>query len=175
VSAQPQPHENLLTPEGYEALCGELTELTLAGRARAADELQRAREIAGDAGDNVELLEARREHERLEARIATVEELLRGARAVEDADLVRGTAGVGSEVEVEDVDSGTHDVFGLVGSPEAAPVEGRISVESPVGRALVGCRSGDVVEVDTPRGTRHLHVRRVRVPRRLPARRRRGR
>jgi hypothetical protein len=78
MSAQTQTRENLLTPEGYEALLGELTEPTLVGRARVADELQRAREMADDTNANMELLEARREHELLEARTATVEESLRG-------------------------------------------------------------------------------------------------
>lgn len=175
MSAQRQLSEVVLTRDGYEALSAELAELTLAGRARVADELQEARTISGDLGDNVELLEARREHERLELRIAAVEEMLRNARVVEQADVVPGTAGVGSEVEVDDVDSGVHDVFRLVGSPEVDPGEGRISVESPVGQALVGRRSGDVVEVVTPTGVRHLQVHRVRVPRRPRASRRRRR
>lgn len=169
MSAQPQPRETLLTREGYEALRGELDELTLGGRARVADELRQARAVAGDLGDNVELLEVRREQEQLEARIAALERLLRDARVVEEADVVPGVAGVGSEVAVEDLDSGGREVFRLVGSPEAAPVEGRISVESPVGRALLGCRSGSVIEVVAPKGVRRLRVRRVRVSRRVRA------
>jgi transcription elongation factor GreA len=174
MSAQAQPRETVLTREGYDALHAELAELTLAGRARVADELQEARMIAGDLGDNVELLEARRELERLETRIAVLEDLLRHARVIEKADTVPGVVGVGSEVEVEYVDSGTQDVFRLVGSPEAAPVEGRISVESPVGRALLACRSGDVVAVETPKGSRRLRVGGVRTPRPGPTIRRRA-
>jgi transcription elongation factor GreA len=174
VSAQPQPRETVLTRDGYEALQAELAELTLAGRPRMAEELRHARSVAGNLEDNVELLEARREQERLEARIATVEALLGSSRVLEDHDCTPGTAGVGSEVEVEDVDSGRREVFRLVGSPEAAPVEGRISVASPVGEALVGCRSGAVVDVHTPKGPRRLRVCRVR-QRRPHARGRRAR
>lgn len=166
MSVRALPRETVLTPEGYDDPQAELADLTRSGRSRVADELKRARAIAGDLENNVELLDARREQERLESRIAIVEELLLTARVVDDADFVPGTAGVGSEVEIGDVDRGTHDVFRLVGSPEAAPIDGRISVESPVGRALVGRRSGDVVEVETPKGLRHLHVLRVGLPRR---------
>lgn len=175
MSVQVHPRETVLTREGYEALRAELAELTLAGRARVADELQQARAIAGDLGDNVELLEARREQEMLESRIAMVEGLLGSARVIEDAEFMADTAGFGSEVEVDDVDSGAQDVFRLVGSPEAEPSEGLISVESPVGHALVGRSKGDVVEVETPGGIRHLRVRQVRVPRprRAPRRRKR--
>jgi transcription elongation factor GreA len=165
MSAQAQPREIVVTREGYDGLRAELAELTLGGRSRAADELQQARTIAADLGENVELLEARRELERLETRIAVLEDLLRHARVIDRTDTVPGVAGVGSEVEVEDVDSGAHDVFRLVGSPEVAPIEGRISVESPVGRALLACRSGDVVEVETPKGARRLRVGRVGTPR----------
>jgi len=171
MSAQMQLHETVLTRDGYEALHAELAELTVAGRARIADELQEARALAGDLGDNVELLEARREQERLEIRIAVLEELLGHAHVVEGTETRPGVAGVGSEVEVDDVDTGAREVFRLVGSPEAAPIDGRISVESPVGRGLVGHRSGEVVEVETPKGVRHLAIRRVRVPRRPRARR----
>ncbi|HZD87502.1 MAG TPA: transcription elongation factor GreA [Gaiellaceae bacterium] len=169
MSAQTQPRETVLTRDGYEALRAELAELTLDGRSRVADELQQARGLAGDLEDNVELLEARREQERLEGRIAVLESVLGDARVIEESEAVPGVAGVGSEVEVDDVDSGAHQVFRLVGSPEAAPVEGRISVESPVGRSLLGRRSGDLVEVETPKGGRRLRVTRVRAARRRPA------
>lgn len=175
MSAQMHPRETVLTREGYDALRAELAELTLAGRSRVVDELQQARSLGGDLGDNIELLEARREQERLEGRIAVLEALLLDVRVIETTEAVPGIAGVGSEVAVEDVDRGGREVFRLVGSPEAAPVEGRISVESPVGRALLGRRSGDVVEVETPKGVRRLEVRRVRQPRRPRAARRRRR
>jgi len=171
MTAQTQLRETLLTRDGYEALHAELAELTAAGRARIVDELQQARALAGDLGDNVELLEARREQERLEIRIAVLEDVLGHAHVIEEAETEPGVAGVGSEVEVEDVGTGAREVFRLVGSPEAAPIDGRISVESPVGQALVGRRSGEVVEVDTPSGVRHLQVRGVRVPRRPRSRR----
>ena len=164
MSAQPRPRETLLTRQGHDALLAELADLTAAGRSRIADELQQARSLAGNLGENVELLEVRREQERLEARIAVLEDLLRRARVIDESDAVPGLAGIGSEVDVEDLESGVGEVFRLVGSPEAAPVEGRISVESPVGRALVGHTSGDVVEVETPRGIRRLRVRAVRGP-----------
>jgi transcription elongation factor GreA len=66
--------------------------------------------------------------------------------------------GFGSRVEVEDGGSGRRTVYTLVSAPEAAPADGRVSIDSPVGRALVGARAGDTVTLETPRGDRTLRV-----------------
>ena len=157
--------ETLLTPEGRRALAEELARLEDTGRRAVAEELRQAGSVAGDLSDNVEYLEARREQERLEQRIATLELRLATARVVEPSTRKRGVADIGADVHVEDVETGARERYRLVGSPEAAPSEGRISVESPVGQALVGRRKGDLVDVETPRRPRRLLVTSVRVSR----------
>jgi transcription elongation factor GreA len=170
---QPTPDRTLLTPEGYSALSDELAALTSDGRSDVAEELRRARAISGDPGDNAEVLEARREQQRLEQRIATLEARLRTAEVVEGTRR-HGVAGLGSEVRVEDVETGSRTAYRLVGSVEAAPAEGRISIESPVGRALLGHRKGELVEVEAPRRRRRLRIVGVGLGRRRRGGRRRA-
>jgi transcription elongation factor GreA len=158
VSVRPLTAGTLLTPEGFRALSEELAELVGARRREVAEELRRASDLAGDLGDNLEYLEARREQQQLEQRIATVEARLRTAEVVEPGARGRGVADLGCEVRVEDVETGAREKYRLVGSPETAPAEGRISIESPVGQALLGRRRGDLVEVEAPRRRRKLRI-----------------
>jgi transcription elongation factor GreA len=153
------PSERLvMTPAGMARLEEELERLRTVDRAEVAARLSDARESPGDQSDNLELLEAQHDLSLLEARIAELEYSLAQAQVVESkhGDL----AELGSTVVVRD-DEGEEDSYVLVGPAEAAPREGRISIASPVGRALLGSRAGDQAKVDTPAGARHLIVLRV--------------
>jgi transcription elongation factor GreA len=150
------PGERLvMTPEGMARLEDELERLRTVERADLATRLRDARESPGDQSDNLELLEAQSDLAMLEARIAELEYSLAQAQVVETqgGDL----AELGSSVAVRD-DEGEEDTYVLVGPAEAAPREGRISIASPVGRALLGTRAGDEATVETPAGSRRLTV-----------------
>jgi transcription elongation factor GreA len=81
-----------------------------------------------------------------------------GASRIVDYPSRDGTIGVGSRVHLRDIDSGRAAEYHVVGSVEADPIRGRISIESPVGRALLGRRSGDTIEVEAPGGSMHFRV-----------------
>jgi transcription elongation factor GreA len=150
------PGERLvMTPAGMARLEEELERLRTVQRAELATRLRDARESPGDQSDNLELLEAQHDLSLLEARIAELEYSLAQAQVVESqgGDL----AGLGSTIVVRDED-GEEDSYVLVGPAEAAPREGRISIASPVGRALLGARAGDEAAVETPAGSRRLTV-----------------
>ena len=112
----------------------------------------------GDIEDNPELEQAKEEVARLNERIWELEEMIGRAQIIEDKN--SGVVEPGSTIEVED-EEGERTVYQLVGAVEADPSTGRISVESPVGRALVGKRAGDSVTVEVPAGTVELTVRAV--------------
>lgn len=147
-----------LTPEGRARLQAELQHLRTVGRAEVAERLRRAREQApGEWGENPAVLEARRDAELLEARIAQIEEALALAEATTPAAAEPGVVQLGSTVTVRD-DDGTIESYTLVGSAEAEPRRGRISIASPIGRALVGHRAGEQVVAETPSGPRRLEI-----------------
>jgi transcription elongation factor GreA len=125
------------------------------------DELHRAAEVAGDLSDNSEYLHARAELDRLEERVDLLERRLRAARRLRPREGASGVVSRGSHVVVEDLDDSTTSEFVLVASAESDPENGRLSDESPVGRALAGHAKGDVVEARTPRRTRHLRITQV--------------
>jgi|DewCreStandDraft_1066081.scaffolds.fasta_scaffold01594_8 transcription elongation factor GreA len=153
--------EIVLTPEGKERLSAELAYLKNVALAEALERLRRAREQSpGDVGPGSEsaaVLEAQTEVERLEARIAELESTLARAKVV--AAPSTGTIGIGSRVTVRDEEG--EQTFTLVTAAEANVLAGRISVDSPVGRAVLGRRSGETVEVKTPAGVRRLTIVRV--------------
>lgn len=144
-----------LTADGFARLVEELRHLRGPVSWELAERLRAARETPGDQSDNLELLEAQQELEQLEWRIANLERTLAEARI---ADRPTGDeAAIGSEVLVAD-DEGETDRYRLVAPVEANPSEGRLSITSPVGRALLGARKGDAVVVETPIGPRSLVV-----------------
>lgn len=144
-----------VTRSGYDELRAELEALSGPTRAALVDRLRVARGD-GDPADNPALYELFEEQALLERRIAQLEEQLALAQIVEpNGD---GTAGIGNVVRLRDLGTGGHVEYELVGAIEARAGNGRISVEAPVGRALVGARAGEVVEVETPGGLIGLEV-----------------
>ena len=137
-----------MTAEGSERLQAELRELTEVRRPEVIGRIRAAKEL-GDLKENSDYHAAREEQSFLEGRIQAIEAKLREAVITEAPALGEG-ADIGSRLTVE-VD-GLESVYLLVGSAEADLSAGRLSVVSPVGRALVGARTGDEVAVETPRG-----------------------
>jgi transcription elongation factor GreA len=156
------PKDVILTPDGLQNLKEELEELSTAKRREVAARIKEAREF-GDISENSEYDDAKNEQAMLESRIALLEERLRSASVIDataiDTDVVR----VGSAVDVTDEETGKSSTFTIVGSAEAKP-PARLSNESPVGKALVGAKKGDVVDVVLPNGKkRRLEITKIDV------------
>ena len=154
----------LLTPEGLERLQKEYARLTTEGREEIADRLHRAFEDGQDDDfvDNAELEEARRVQAFLEGRIQELEEILASYQLIEDNGNNRpDRVDIGDFVTVQEVGYDEEERYHLVGAAEADPAEGRISNESPLGRALLGAKVGDVVRINAPRGITEFQVMRI--------------
>ena len=141
----------ILTPEGYETLSLELDRLRTDGRREIADRIRMAREF-GDIAENAEYDDAKNEQAMLEHKIAQLEERLAHARVIETSDVDTSVVSVGSVVRLRDVDAKETIEYYIVGSAEANPAEQKLSNESPVGKAIMGRKKGETVEVTTPRG-----------------------
>ena len=142
--------EVVLTKEGYEELKQHLDYLTTERRREIAEAIKEAREF-GDLSENAEYDAAKNEQALLEDEIQALEEQLRDATIVEKGDQPRGEVAIGSTVTLKGP-RGKELKFKVVGSAEADPDQNRLSNESPVGRAVIGRKKGDKVEVTTPKG-----------------------
>jgi len=111
-----------------------------------------AREF-GDIAENAEYDDAKNEQAHVEARIAMLEERLLNARAIQKRDVAKDVVSVGSVVRLKDVDANETVEYHIVGSAEANPAERKLSNESPVGKAILGRKKGETVEVTAPRGS----------------------
>ena len=148
----------LVTAEGHDQLRRELDAL---GTVRRAELTEQIRETRMDSDpDNPALYELLEAQAQLEQRIAVLQAQLAAARVVEPTS--NGAAAIGSRVRVRHDDSGEVAEYELVGPIESDALSGRISVSAPVGRALVGARRGETVEVETPRGAMQLEILSVR-------------
>jgi transcription elongation factor GreA len=155
VSAAPAADGLLVTAEGYERLCSELETLRSEGRRTMTERLREAR-ADGHLEDNPALFDVLEEQAQLERRIATLEARLASARVAEpNGD---GSAGIGSSVRLRDLETSELFEYGVVGAIEGNVGDGRVSVEAPVGRALLGAAAGDIVTVACPRGELRLEV-----------------
>lgn len=148
--------EVFLTPEGLEKLKAELEHLHTVRRPQVAEQIQRAKELGGTV-DNAEYDDAKNEQAFVEGRILTLEKMIKNAVIIRDEEPPSGLVRLGSKVTVRNQD-GENEYYTVVGSAEANPGEAKISNESPVGRALLGKRVGDEVEVETPAGVIKLEV-----------------
>ncbi|MEA2129930.1 MAG: transcription elongation factor GreA [Solirubrobacteraceae bacterium] len=148
-----------ITAEGLAALRAEIEDLETRARAEMAERIKAAREL-GDLKENAEYHIAKDDQAHLETKIQRLSQRLRAARVVTRSEATDVVA-FGSKVGVVDESSGRALEFTLVGPTEADLKSGRLSAESPVARALVGARAGDVVSVETPGGERRYRVERV--------------
>lgn len=112
----------------------------------------------GDLSENSEYDEARNEQARLYGRIAEIDNILNHAIIIEESDDFSGHIGLGCRVTVRDLETGDEESYQVVGSQEADPMNGKISDDSPFGRAMVGKAKGDVVSVEAPVGTLRFEV-----------------
>jgi transcription elongation factor GreA len=147
----------ILTPEGYERLKQEIEHLTTTKRREVADRIRVAREF-GDITENAEYDDAKNEQALLEQRIATLEERLRHARVIDKKDVAKDVVSIGSKVRLRDLDAKQTIEYRIVGSAEANPAENKLSNESPVGKAIIGRKKGETVEVSAPRGSMKFKI-----------------
>ena len=149
-----------VTEEGLAALEKELEELKTVGRREVAEKIKVALSF-GDLSENSEYDEAKNDQAMMEARIADLEDMLQGAVVIDESELTNEKVHIGSRIEV-DITSSTgaqsRRDFKIVGSNEADPRNGKISDESAVGKALIGAKVGDVIEVETPAGISKYHI-----------------
>ncbi len=150
-SEEPVVKEVILTREGYEKLKQEIEYLSTEKRREVAERIRIAREF-GDITENSEYDDAKNEQALLEHRIATLEERLVSARVIEKKDVAKDVVSVGSKVKLRDMAANKTFEYRIVGSAEANPAEQKLSNESPVGKAIIGRKKGEVVEVTAPRG-----------------------
>jgi transcription elongation factor GreA len=144
--------EVILTPEGHKKLKQQIEYLSNEKRREVAERIKTAREF-GDIAENAEYDDAKNEQALLEHRIAQLEERLRNARVITKKEISKDVVSIGSRVKLRDVDAKETIEYRIVGSAEANPMENKLSNESPVGKAIIGKKKGETVEVTAPRGT----------------------
>lgn len=149
--------EVILTPEGLAKLEKELEHLKTVRRREVAARIKQAIEF-GDISENSEYDDAKNEQAFIEGRIVSLEKMLRNAKVLDGESVDTDVVTVGLKVKLKDLELGEELEYTLVGSAEADPSEYRISNESPVGRALMGRRVGEVVEVNAPVGTLRYEI-----------------
>lgn len=145
--------KNILTPDGLKALEDELQELKVVRRKEIAQKIKEARE-QGDLSENAEYDAAKDEQRDIEARIEELEKILKNVEVVDMEDDSENLEKVsfGLAVKVKDNEFGDEMEFKIVGATEANSLKGKISNESPLGKALIGAKKGDIVSVEAPAG-----------------------
>lgn len=143
--------ELLMTAEGLAKLEAELDELKLVRRKEVAEKIKQALAF-GDLSENSEYDEAKNEQAQVEARIAQLEGMFKIARVVDEGEITTDAVGVGAKVKILDVEFEEEEEYSIVGPTEANPSENKLSYESPVGKALMGKKVGETVDVQTPGG-----------------------
>ena len=149
--------KNILTREGLKRYEDELHELKVVRRKEVAQKIKEARE-QGDLSENAEYDAAKDEQRDIEARIEDLEEILKNVEVVDEEDVTADHIMIGSKVKIYDIEFDEELSYKIVGSTEANSIKGKISNESPVGRALLGAVVGDTVTVHTPAGESNYKV-----------------
>lgn len=152
--------ETIVTKEGLKKLELELEELKTVRRKEVAEKIKVARGF-GDLSENSEYDEAKNEQAIVEGRIAELENQLKHVRVLDENEIGTENVHIGSTVTVHFKGKKTDVTYNIVGSTEADPLGGRISDESPIGKALLGHVEGDVVEAETPGGVVTLTIRKI--------------
>lgn len=149
--------KNLLTYAGLKKLEEELHDLKVVKRKEVAEKIKEARE-QGDLSENAEYDAAKDEQRDIEARIEEIEKILKNAEVVVEDEVDLDKISVGCKVKVHDFEFEEDIELKIVGSTEANSLQGKISNESPVGKALIGAHTGDFVEVEMPAGVMKYKV-----------------
>jgi transcription elongation factor GreA len=145
------PREVILTQQGLEELKAKIEHLSTDRRHEVAERIKEARAF-GDISENSEYDDAKNEQAMLEKQIADLEEKLRSATVIDEGDVTTDVVSVGVTVHVKDQKTDKSVKYKIVGSAEANPSENKLSNESPVGKALLGKKRGEIVSVPVPRG-----------------------
>jgi transcription elongation factor GreA len=153
--------EVILTPEGYKKLQQEIDYLRGEKRREVAERIRVAREF-GDIAENAEYDDAKNEQAMLEHKIAQLEERLLSARVITKKEISKDAVSIGSKVRLRDMQANKTIEYHIVGSAEANPAENKLSNESPVGKAILGHKKGDVVEVAAPRGSLKFKIMEIK-------------
>ena len=140
--------KNILTYQGLQKLEEELQNLKVVRRKEVAQKIKEARE-QGDLSENAEYDAAKDEQRDIEARIEDIEKILKNAEVVVEEEVELDKISIGCKVKILDVEETEELEYKIVGSTEANSLKGKISNESPVGKALLGAKIGDVVKVET--------------------------
>ena len=143
--------KNILTYEGLKKYEDELHDLKVVRRKEVAEKIKEARE-QGDLSENAEYDAAKDEQRDIEARIEELEKILKNAEVVDEDEVDLDTINIGCKVKILDMEFNEECEYKIVGSTEANSLKGKISNESPVGKALIGKKAGDVVDVETQVG-----------------------
>ena len=143
--------QTYITKKGLEDLKKELDHLKKVVRIEIAERIAQAKEL-GDLSENAEYSDAKEAQGFNEGKIIEIEAMIKSAIIIEEENKTPGVASVGSKIKIKQEDTGKFKEYHIVGSPEANPLEGRISNESPIGQALLGGKVGDSVEISLPRG-----------------------
>ena len=149
--------KNLLTYEGLQKLESELHNLKVVKRKEVAQKIKEARE-QGDLSENAEYDAAKDEQRDIEARIDEIEKILKNAEVVVEEEVDLDKISVGCRVKILDMEYDEELDYKIVGSTEANSLKGKISDESPVGKALLGAKVGEVVTVETQAGDLNYKV-----------------
>ncbi len=153
--------KNILTYEGLKRYEDELHELKVVRRKEVAQKIKEARE-QGDLSENAEYDAAKDEQRDIEARIEVLEKILKNVEVIADEDVTSDTINIGCTVVIKDLDEDETEEYSIVGSTESNSLAGKISNESPVGKALMGAAVGDTVTVSTPAGEFKYEVIEIR-------------
>ncbi|MCQ2495722.1 MAG: transcription elongation factor GreA [Lachnospiraceae bacterium] len=143
--------KNVMTYEGVKALENELEDLKVNRRKEVAQKIKEARE-QGDLSENAEYDAAKEEQREIEARIEEIEKILKNVEVVDSEDASGDKVTVGCTVKIYDLEFDEELTYKIVGSTEADILDGKISNESPVGRALINSRVGDEIVAETNAG-----------------------
>ena len=143
--------KNILTYEGLKKYEDELHDLKVYKRKEVAEKIKEARE-QGDLSENADYDAAKDEQRDIEARIEELEKILKNAEVVVEDEVDLDKINIGCQVKILDLEVSEEMLFKIVGSTEANSLKGKISNESPLGKALIGSKVGDVVDAETPVG-----------------------
>ncbi len=143
--------ETILTEKGLQELERELEHLKTVGRQEIAEKIKVARSF-GDLSENSEYDEAMSDQGKMEARILEIEYMLKNVKIIDEENINTDKVFVGSKVTIKDLETKEKLTYQIVGFAQADPDNGRISDESPVGKALLGKKTGETVHVEAPMG-----------------------
>ena len=143
--------KNILTYEGVKKYEDELQELKVVKRKEVAEKIKEARE-QGDLSENAEYDAAKDEQRDIEARIEELEKILKNAEVIDEEEVDTNVIGIGCQIKILDLEFDEEIEYKIVGSTEADSINGKISNESPVGKALIGKKVGEIAEVETQVG-----------------------